>query len=112
ARTEQRGVLNAGVHRVGIGQRRLEMPDAREFPRARCAVVPEVRAGRPLVGELVAHGLPSLAAVARALNQLAEPGAGLRGIQPIRIGRRSTEERELPAPEGGAADVPGVELSV
>ena len=30
---EQRGVLDAGVDRVGIRRRGLEMPDAREFPR-------------------------------------------------------------------------------
>src|SRR2546427_274767 len=96
----------------GICQRRLEMPHARELPRARCAVVPEVRAGSPLVGELVAHSLPRLAAVARALDQLAEPGAGLRGIQPIRIGGRALEVVDLPAPEVGAAEVPAFALSV
>ena len=43
-RAEQRGILDAGVDGVGIGQRRLEMPDALELPRVRRAVVPLVRA--------------------------------------------------------------------
>ena len=42
---EQRRVLDAGVDRVGIGQRRLEVPDALELPRVRRAVVPLMRAG-------------------------------------------------------------------
>src|SRR5262249_5279112 len=43
---------------------------------------------------------------ARALNELTEPARALRGVQPVRIGRRSLEVINLPAPEEGAADVP------
>ena len=74
-RPEQRRVLDAGVDRVRIGQRRLEVPDALELPRVRRAVVPLVRAGHAVVDELVADRLPGLAAVVRALDQLAEPAA-------------------------------------
>ena len=84
-RAEQRGVLDAGVDRVGIGQRRLQMPDALELPGMRRAVVPLVRAGHAVVGELVADRFPGLAAVVGTLDQLPEPTARLRGIQPVRI---------------------------
>ena len=65
-RAEERRVFDAGVDRVGIGQRRLEMPDPLELPRMRRAVVPLVRAGNAVVDELVAHRLPGLAAVVRS----------------------------------------------
>ncbi len=45
-RAEQRGVLDAGVDDVRIGQRRLQMPDALELPRMLRAVVPLVRRER------------------------------------------------------------------
>ena len=57
---EQRRVFDAGVDRIRIRQRRLEVPDALELPRVRRAVVPLVRAGHAVVGELVAHRLPRL----------------------------------------------------
>ena len=65
---EQRGVFHPGVDRVGIGQRRLQMPDPLELPGMRRAVVPLVRAGDAVVDELVAHRLPGLAAVVGALD--------------------------------------------
>ena len=105
-RAEQRGVLDAGVDRVGVGERRLQMPDARELPRARRAVVPQVSAGDAVVDELVPHRLPRLATVVGALDQLPEPAAGLRRIQPIRVSGRSLQVVDLPAPEVGATDVP------
>ena len=43
---EEGGVFHAGVDRVGIGERRLEMPDALELPRMLRAVVPLVRGER------------------------------------------------------------------
>ena len=58
-RAEHRGVLNAGVDGVRIGQRWLEVPDALELPRVRCAVVPLVRARDAVVGELVARPAPT-----------------------------------------------------
>ena len=42
---EERGVFDAGVDGVGIGERGLEVPDALELPRVRRAVVPLVGAG-------------------------------------------------------------------
>ena len=84
------------------------MPDALEFPRVLRAVVPLVRrerlAGlrRRVVDELVALALghavgrggrlagrraglvPGFAAVVGALDDLPEPAAGLRGVDPIR----------------------------
>ena len=62
-RAEQRGVFHPGIDGIGIGQRRLEMPDALELPGMRRAVVPLVSAGDAVVDELVAHRLPGLAAV-------------------------------------------------
>ena len=111
-RAEQGGVFDPGVDRVRIGQRRFEMPDALELPGVRRAVVPLVRAGDAVVHELVAHRLPGLAAVVGALDHLPEPAAGLRRIQPIRVGGRSFEVIDLPARKVGAADVPSLALSV
>src|SRR5438034_11845114 len=88
------------------------MPDARELPGARRAVVPQVGARDAVVHELVAHRLPRLAAVVRALDHLPEPAGRLRGIQPIRVNGRSLEVVDLPAPEVGATDVPPGTLSV
>ena len=90
-RAEQGGVFHPGVDRVRIGERRFEMPDALELPGVRRAVVPLVRAGDAVVDELVAHRLPRLAAVVRALDHLPEPAARLRRIQPIRVSGRSLE---------------------
>src|SRR5207248_11707062 len=67
-RAEERRVLDAGEHRVRIGQRRLEMPHPRELPGMLRPVVPLVRARNALVRELVADRLPGLAAVVRALD--------------------------------------------
>ena len=43
-RAKQRGVFDPGIDGVRIGERRLEMPDARELPGVRRAVVPLVDA--------------------------------------------------------------------
>ena len=72
-RTKERGVFDARVDDVGIGQRRLEMPDARELPRVRRAVVPAMRARHAVVDELVADRLPRRSAVVGALDDLSEP---------------------------------------
>ena len=76
-RAEQGGVFDSGVDRVRIGKRRLQMPDALELPGMRRAVVPLVSAGDAVVGELVAHRLPGLAAVIGALDHLPEPAAAI-----------------------------------
>ena len=111
-RAEQGGVLDPGVDRVRIGRRWLEVPDARELPGMRRAVVPLVSAGDAVVHELVPHRLPRLAAVAGALDHLPEPAAGLRRVQPIRVSRRPLEMVDLPASEVGATDVPPLALAV
>src|SRR2546422_10020820 len=82
------------------------MPDSRELPGARGAVVPQVSAGDAVVHELVTHRLPRLAGVVGALDHLSEPAGGLRRIQTIRVGGRSLEVVDLPAPKVGATDVP------
>ena len=105
---EERRVLDARVHGVGIGGRGLEVPYPRELPGMRGAVVPLVRAGGAVVDELVADRLPALAAVARALDDLAEPAAGLGGVEALRIRRRALEMIDLPAPEVRTAHVPAL----
>src|SRR4051812_47277066 len=88
------------------------MPHPRELPGMLRAVVPLVCARNALVRELVADGLPGPAAVVRALDDLAVPAGGLRGIEPVRIGRRSVQVVHLPAGEQRALDVPIVPRSV
>ena len=87
-RLEEGRVFRPRVNRVGTGQRRLQMPDSLERPRVRRAVVPEVSPRLAVVEELVAHRIPRLAAIVRALNDLAKPVAALRRIDPVRIHRR------------------------
>src|ERR1700687_4396346 len=99
---EQGGVFNARVDRVRIGQRGLEMPDTLELPGVWRAVIPLVRAGNALVDELVPYRVPGLPTVARALDQLPEPSAGLRCIQAIRVSRRPLDVVDLPASKMGA----------
>src|SRR5207248_9547385 len=53
-RFEKRCVFHAGVNMIDIVERRLEMPDAFEFPRVLRAVVPLMRARNSVVNELVA----------------------------------------------------------
>src|SRR5690242_3503859 len=87
------------------------MPDALELPRMRLAVVPLVRAGISLVYEhialtlghslrrffgLTSRRLESLSAIVGTLNDLAEPSAGLRCINPIRIDRRALDVIDFP----------------
>src|SRR5207247_11110414 len=109
------------------------MPDALELPRVLRAVVPLVRReglarfrGRVvhdpvalavrhlagLHGHSAAGRLPRLAAVAGALDDLSEPPARLRRIQPVRIGGGAFHVIELPAGEVWTADVPPGALSV
>jgi hypothetical protein len=110
--TEQGGVFHPGVHRLRIGQRWLQMPDALELPGAGSAVIVLVSADLPLVNELVAHWLPGLAAIVGALHQLAEPAAGLRGVQPIRVDGRALHVIDFPTPKVGAGHIPLLALAV
>ena len=52
-RTKDRRIFDAGVDHIGVGERRLEMPDAFELPRMLRAVVPLVRGERlPVCGDV------------------------------------------------------------
>ena len=111
-RTKERGIFDAGVDEIGIGVRRLEMPDARELPRMRRAVIPAVRPRLAVVDEAIAHRLPRLSAIVGSLHDLPEPTRRLRRVQPIGIGRRAFDVIDLPAAEIRAADLPIVALAV
>src|SRR5208282_1940736 len=133
-RSEQGCVFYSSIDRVGIGERRLQMPHAFEFPGTLRAVVPLMsgerlaRFRRRVVDELVACGLrgtwggrfsgrrsglvPGFAAVVGALNQLPEPSAGLRRVDAIGIGGRCFQVIHLPACEVGAANLPLFALAV
>src|SRR4051812_13365732 len=97
------------------------MPDALERPRPRRAVVEQVLADGALVDELVAlaarhavgaflraaaRGLPGLAAVGGALDDLPEPAAGLGGIDPLRIGGGALHVVDLPPREQRTLHLP------
>src|SRR5207245_11113263 len=62
-RAKDGGVFHAGVNRVGVGERRLQMPHALELPGMLRAVVPLMRGerlagfGRRVVSELIAVAL-------------------------------------------------------
>ena len=133
-RAEDGGVFHAGVDRIGILERRLQMPHALEFPRTLSSVIPLMRGerlagfGGGIVSELVAGHfwrtwgrrfsggrsrlVPGLAAVIRALNDLSEPAARLRGVDSIWISGRSLEVIHLPAGKMRAADIPFFTLAV
>src|ERR1700685_1682055 len=104
------------------------MPHSLQLPRMRRAVIPLMRSERltgfirAVVDELVARGfrrawcgpssgrcsrlMPGFAAVVGALNDLPKPAAGLRGINPIRIGGRSLHVVDFPARKVWATDIP------
>src|SRR5688572_11276105 len=88
------------------------MPDAGELPRVLRPVIPLVRAGDAVVHELIADRLPRPAAVVGTLHRLAEPPAGLRGIEPVWIDRRTLEVVHLPAREVGTTDIPPFALLI
>src|SRR5262249_32477872 len=89
-----------------------EVPDALELPRMRRAVVRLVRAGNPVVAELVAGRFPCRSAVVRALHHLTEPAARLRGVDATRISRRPFQVIDLPAREVRARHFPVVALAI
>src|SRR5260370_36589288 len=102
------------------------MPDAFELRRMLRAVIPHMSrerfAGfrRGIVNEFVAlafgHAVgrrgrlagwctrlyPSLAAIIGSLNDLSEPGPGLRRVESVRIHRRSFDGVNFPAGKGEA----------
>src|SRR5262245_38959033 len=75
-------------------------------------VVPLMRPRRAVVLELVPDRFPACPAVVRPLDDLTEPAARLRRIQPVRVDRRSLHVIDLPAGEVWAADIPLVPLAV
>jgi hypothetical protein len=97
---EQRGVLGSGVHGVGFGERRLEVPDALELLRMRRPVAPLMHRDTPSYSNLLPM-VPTSAAVARTLHDLAEPAARLRCVNPVGIDRRSLHVVDLPPPKWG-----------
>src|SRR5262245_12900088 len=103
---EQSRVLDAGVHGLTIGQRRLKVPDALELPGMGGAVVPLVSAGDSLVGKVIADWLPGFAAVARALDLLAEPAARLRDVDPVGLNGRTLDMIDFPAGKVGTTNIP------
>ena len=109
---EEPGVLDSGVHQIRIVRRWFQMPDPGELPRVRRPVVPLVRTWSAVVGEPVAHGLPGRPAVVGSLDDLARPAAGLRGVQPVRVGRGPFQVIDLPAGEVRPADLPPVPRAV
>src|SRR6266446_3517991 len=106
------------------------MPDSLELPRVLRAVVPLVSAGDAVVDEFIAvafgHAVgsgrrlagrcarlyPGLAAIIGALNDLSEPGAGLRRVESVRINRRPFDVINFPARKVRAADFPFFSLAV
>src|SRR4030095_701100 len=99
------------------------MPNTLELPGMLSAVIPLMRARDTIVNKFVAlaflHAVgtfqflraapgrvPLFSAVIRALNDLAEPPAGLRGINSIRIDRRTFYVINFPARKMRTADFP------
>src|SRR5207247_216785 len=120
-RAEQRRILDSGVGRIRIGERWLDMPHPLELPGTLGTVVILVgcerlaRFRRRVINKFIALALrpalrsggrfasrraglvPALATVVGALNDLAEPPAGLRHIDSIRVGVRTLHVINLPA---------------
>ena len=134
-RAEHRRIFHPGVDGVRIGQGWFQVPYSFELPGVLRVVIPlvcrERLAGlrRNVVSELVALALghafgslglirrcpglvPRLTAVIGALNDLAEPAAGLRRIQPIRVHGRAFQMVHLPAAKKRPADAPLLPLAV
>src|SRR5207245_306633 len=122
-------IFHPGVNVIWIVERRFEMPDPLEFPWMLCAVVPHVCARDAVVNELVtlafghavrafqllgaaARRLPGFAAVAATLNDLPEPRARLRRVNPVRINRRPFHVINLPAGEMRPVHFPIFALSI
>src|SRR5947209_4051107 len=106
------------------------MPDPLEFPGMLRTVIPLVsrkRLSGSIIDELVAFAfghlsrfqlgpairrLPRLAAIIRALDDLSEPAAGLRCIQPVGVCRRTFHMVDLPSAKMRAADLPLFAFSI
>src|SRR4051812_28033755 len=99
------------------------MPHPLEFPRMLRAVVPLMGTWDAVVHELVAFGfgkavwplqllstaawaVPGLTSIIGTLNDLTEPGTGLRYIDPVRISRRTFEVINFPSGKMRSIDLP------
>src|SRR5688572_33420257 len=71
-------------------------------------VVPLMRSGNAVVGELIASRLPRLASVVRSLNDLPEPAARLRRVKTVRVRRRSLDVVDLPSAEMRPGHIPAI----
>ena len=131
---ENRRVFHPGINRIRIRKRWLQMPYALEFPWMLRAVIPLVGSeglatfgpasytnlllaafGGPAGRGLSSRGswlVPRLAAIVRALNDLSEPSAGLRGINTIWIYRRSLQVIHFPAGKMRTAHIPIRSLAI
>src|SRR6185312_11980862 len=109
---EEGGILCAREDGVGVGERGFEVPDALELPGVGSSVVPLVCSGDALVLELGADGVPGLASVVGALDLLAEPAGGLRGVDAVRISGRALEVVDFPAGEVRTGDLPVLAFAV
>ena len=99
---EERCILRPCIDGVGIRRRGLQMPDTLEFPGMLCAIVPLMRPGDAVILEFVAHRLPGFSSIVGALDLLAEPAAGLRRKQAIRLGRGSPSGDRFPSRRSAA----------
>src|SRR5690606_10051126 len=72
----------------------------------RRAVVELVGAGLAVVGEGIVDRVPSRPAIVGALDELAEPATRLRGVEPVRVGRRGGDVVDLPARKVRTVDGP------
>src|SRR6266480_3678893 len=99
------------------------MPNALELPRMLGAVIPLMRARNPVINEFVAlaflHAVgtlqflraasrcvPLFSAIIGALDDLAEPPAGLRCVNTVRIDWRTLHMIDLPTRKMRAANLP------
>src|SRR4030095_1995551 len=113
----------------------FQMPDALEFPRMLSAIVPLVgrewfpRFRRSIVNEhvtfalrhpfrrhqlfrLCAGRIPRFAAIVGTLNDLPEPGARLRRIDPVGINRGTFHVINFPPREMRAANFPSLACAI
>src|ERR1035441_5205963 len=103
------------------------MPDAFELPWMLGAVVPQMGAHGAFVNEFVAlalrhaigrscqpaaRGFPCFVAVIGPLDDLSEPAATLRRVQPVRVNRRAFDVINLPAAKVRSADIPSCALAI
>src|SRR5262249_31699578 len=122
-------IFYARINVIGIVQRWFQMPDALKFPRMLSAVVPLVgrerfpRFRRSVVNEFIAFAfrhairalqflrsasrrVPPFATVVGTLNDLPEPSARLRRVDPVGINRRTFHVINFPTREMRAAYFP------